>query len=480
MRKELFFIFLLYLFLIFQIPFFVGDEGYYSISITNAIENGIKPYLLFFNVPSFWKPPLMVNVYSIIAIPFIEIFNLDAIYAYRIGSLLFSIFNVILVYLISKEFVEDKKKVKWITIIVALNPVILIYGTKIFMETMAMTFIFLGIYGCIKYKNENKKIWLSLIPLSIVGASYTKSFTIGIMSILLCGLYFFLFNLKKMDKFIVMSVIGILICVGIAYYSGFPEMYYNLFKEDFFTSRMQSIFVENTFSTLSTMLYLVPLFLISWKTINVRDKKDLFMLIWFIPLIPIIIKTPFVWYSFYFILPIVYLALKGIQIKSIDMIMIIFLIGVGLFFTMENFKGHKENEIITYFEENINKKDCIYVTGAPEVVLYSYLYHENYNFNFILKGAFEYEEMDLVSYHYFEEEEINKIINSKEEKCIENEKELFLSTINVNNNYYRSCNENCKYPKYILISSHPKINIENCYIIKEFERDVLWKCGNTN
>jgi len=291
--------FLLYFILIFQIPQFIGDEGYYSISITDALNNGIQPYLLFFNVPGFWKPPLMVNTYAIIAIPFIELFNLDIVYAYRLGSVVFSVLNVILVYLISREFV-DKKKAKWITIVYALNPIILIFGTKIFMETMAMTFVFAGILGAIKYTKENKNIWLSLIPLSIFGASYTKSFTIGIMGILLCGLYFFLFNLKKIDKFILATIMGIGLCILFAYYSGFPEVYYKLLIEDFFTTRMQSIYTDNFFSTLSTLFYLLPLWLVGWKSINIKERENIFMIIWIIPLFPILLKTPFVWYAFIF------------------------------------------------------------------------------------------------------------------------------------------------------------------------------------
>jgi len=166
MYKFFFISFLLYFILIFQIPQFIGDEGYYSISITDAINNGIQPYLLFFNVPGFWKPPLMIDVYTLIAIPFIQLFNMDIVYAYRIGSVIFSVLNVILVYLISKEFV-DKEKAKWITIIYMFNPIILIFGTKVFMETMTMTFVYSGILGTIKYTKENNNILLALILLII-------------------------------------------------------------------------------------------------------------------------------------------------------------------------------------------------------------------------------------------------------------------------------------------------------------------------
>jgi 4-amino-4-deoxy-L-arabinose transferase-like glycosyltransferase len=473
MNKFFFILFLIYFILIFQIPGFVGDEGYYSISITDAINNGIKPYLLFFEIPAFWKPPLMVNIYALIAIPLIELFNLDIVYAYRIGSVIFSTLNVILVYLISKEFV-GKEKAKWITIIYALNPIILIFGTKIFMETMAMTFVFAGILGCIKYKEKNEIIWLGLIPLSIFGASYTKSFTIGIMSILLCGLYFFLFNFKKIDKFVILCLIGILACVGFAYYSGFPEMYFKLFMEDFFTNRLDSINTNNLFLMLSSIIYLIPLFLVGLKKIDIKDKKNIFMIVWFLPLIPIMIKTPFVWYAFYFILPIIYLAIRGIETKGIDLIIIIFLIFLGVYFTYENFMGHinlEENTIQKIIEQEVGGK-CIYVMGGPEMQIYSYLYHNNYNFNFILNGNFEKVNGEIKNVHYFEKIEIEKLF-SLDEKCIENKKNIELG-----NQHYKSCNENCKIPEYILINSEPKIDIEKCEIFKEFQKMILWKCLN--
>lgn len=473
MNKFFFISFLIYFILIFQIPNFVGDEGYYSISITDAINNGIKPYLLFFEIPAFWKPPLMVDVYALIAIPFIELFNLDVVYAYRMGSVIFSTLNVILVYFISREFV-DKEKAKWITIIYALNPIILIFGTKIFMETMTMTFVFSGILGCIKYREKNEIIWLGLIPLSIFGASYTKSFTIGIMSILLCGLYFFLFNLKRMDKLIFVVLIGILACIGFAYYSGFPEMYYKLFMEDFFTNRMSSLNTDNLFSILSSIIYLIPLFIVGFRKIDIRDKKDIFMLLWFLPLIPIMIKTSFVWYAFYFILPLVYLALKGIDINGIDLIIVVFLIILGLYFTYENFMGHinlEENYIQEYLEQNANES-CVYVMGGPEMQIYSYLYHNNYNFNFILNGNFQKVNNEIKNVHYFKEIKIEELFNI-DEYCIEGKEYIELG-----NQYYKSCNEKCKVPEYILITSEPKIGIEKCEIVKESKKIILWKCSN--
>jgi hypothetical protein len=480
MNKFFFISFLLYFILIFQIPSFIGDEGYYSISITEAINNGIKPYMLFFELPAFWKPPLMINVYALIAIPLIEIFNMDIVYAYRFGSVIFTALNVILVYLISTKFV-DKEKAKWITIIFALNPVVLIYGTKIFMETMSITFVLLGILGAIKFTEKNENVWLGLIPLSIFGAAYTKSYTIGLMSILLCGLYFVIFNLKKIDKFIISTLVGVLICIIFAQFSGFPEIYYDLFMEDFFTTRMQYFYIENFFNTLSTQIYLLPIFIMGWKKIDWKNKKDLFMIIWLIPLIPIMLKTPFVWYAFYFILPLAYLAVKCIDIKGIDLIVLMFLICIGLFIGHSNFEGHNKNvnfEIQKYFDENISKESCIIVMGAPEMMMYSYLYHNDYNFNFVLSGGFNHSKEESISTHTIPKEKINEYrINylSNYDDCIEQKEYLYLS-ISVENNYFRSCREKCSKPEYILISATPEVDIKDCYIIKKFDNLNLWKC----
>ncbi len=480
MYRFFFISFLLYFILIFQIPFFVGDEGYYSISITEAINNGIKPYMLFFKVPSFWKPPLMVNFYALIAAPLIEVFKMDMVYAYRFGSVIFTTINVILVYFISNKFI-DKEKAKWITIIFAISPVILIFGTKIFMESMSLTFVLLSILGTIKFTEKNENIWLGLIPIGVLGAAYTKSYTIGIMSILLCGLYFFLFNIKKMDKFIIASLMGIVLCIIFAYVSGFPEVYYDLFMEDFFTTRMQYFYMGNLFNTLATIIYLLPIFILGWKKIDWKDKKDLFMIIWLIPLIPIMIRTPFVWYAFYFILPLAYLAIKCIDVKGIDLIVLVFLIFIGLFITYQNFEGHKENvnfEIQNYLEENVSKESCILIMGAPEMMMYSYLYHNDYNFNFVLSGGFNHSKGESFGVHNISIEKINEYKNnylSNYDDCIENKEYLYLS-ISVEKNYFRSCREKCSKPEYILISSKPEVDIEKCKIIKKFDNMNLWKC----
>jgi hypothetical protein len=480
MYKFFFISFILYFILIFQIPSFIGDEGYYSISITDTINNGIKPYILFFEMPAFWKPPLMVNLYALIAIPLIEIFNMNIVHAYRFGSVIFTTLNVILAYLISTHFV-DKNKAKWITIIFALNPIVLIFGTKIFMETMSITFVLLGILGAIKFTEKNENIWLGLIPLSIFGAAYTKSYTIGLMSILLCGLYFFLFNIKKMDKFIITTIIGILLCIIFAHYSGFPQVYYDLFMEDFFTSRMQNFYIENFFNILATLIYLVPIFIIGWKKIDLKDKKNLFMVIWLIPLIPIMLKTPFVWYAFYFILPLAYLAIKCIDVKGIDLVVLIFLIFISLFVTYNNFEEHNKNvnfEIQEYIEKNISKESCILVMGAPEMMLYSYLYHNDFNFNFVLNGGFDHSKNKTRSIHYLSDKQINKYrVNyiSNNKGCIENKDYLFLSLYS-ENNFFRSCKEKCSKPEYIFINTTPEVNITNCYIIKKFDNLNLWKC----
>lgn len=481
MYKFFFISFLLYFILIFQIPFIIGDEGYYSISITDTINEGIKPYTLFLGMPAFWKPPLMIDVYALIAIPLIEIFNMDMVYAYRFGSVIFSTINVMLVYLIANSFL-DKEKAKWVTIIFALNPVILIYGTKIFMETMSLTFVLLGILGSIKFTEKNEKLWLGLIPISIFGAAYTKSFTIGIMSILLCGLYFVLFNLNKINKYILSVLIGVGLCILFAYYSGFPESYYDLFIEDFFTTRMQSMYVGNFFTTLSTLIYLIPLLFVGWRNIDLKDKKNIFMIIWILPLIPILIKTPFVWYAFYFILPLTYLAIKGLKMDSIDLIVILFLILIGIFIAHLNFVEHSEDEIVdihNFLKEEIDKEKCLFVIGAPEVVTYSYLYHEGFNFNFILNGGFNYTGDYRTSTHFFTEQEINNLKNnylSNHDNCIENKEYLYLS-ISVYENNFRSCKESCIKPDYILISAIPEIEIENCEIIKDYNNLILWKCS---
>ncbi len=86
---------------------FIGDEGYYSISIYEAINNGPNLYITFLDKPAFWKPFLMVDAYALMA----QLWNwaLPPTISYRLCSAIFSAINVGLVYQISRNFVDEKK-----------------------------------------------------------------------------------------------------------------------------------------------------------------------------------------------------------------------------------------------------------------------------------------------------------------------------------------------------------------------------------
>jgi len=112
------------------------------------------------------------------------------------------------------------------------------------------------------------------------------------------------------------------------------------------------------------------------------------------------------------------------------------------------------------------------------MVIYSYLYHNNYNFNFVLSGGYIHSKERRINFHNIKEEKINEYKENyllNYEDCIEDKEYLYLS-IFVENNYLRSCRKECSKPEYVLISATPEVNIEGCYIIKKFEEINLWKC----
>lgn len=361
---------------------FAGDEGYYSMSIYEAINNGPNIYITFFGKPAFWKPFLMVDVYAMLAKPFFG--AIPSTVLYRSISALFSAIGAYFTYLISRRFVDEKKAII-ATAIYMFNPIILIYGTKIFMETFAMTSVLGGLAALTTlHKNENRSarmLCIMAVTAAILGAAFGKSTTIGIMALGIYLMYSYLIDKELLVDVAIAGVISAAVIFLIPYASQFPDAYFKLYAEDFFTKRIGSkTWLNNTISTAGFMLYLLPIFAVGWKSIK-RDNKTLFLLLWVAPLILIAIKTPYLWYAFYFIMPISILAAQAISLNKLDITVAFLLIMTGtlMFIQFEQkTKTSDGQKLITYCKENISKQSCILYMGAISPPMYSYLEHKGY------------------------------------------------------------------------------------------------------
>ena len=475
--------FLLYLaiVLIFQY-WFVGDEGYYSVSIYEALKNGPNLYITFLGVPVFWKPFLMVDVYALIAGP---LSGMPAQIAYRIPSVLFSAINVVLVYALAKEFVDEKKALLT-SIVYALNPIILIFGTKIFMETLAMTFIFAGMYATIALCKGKR--WTLGVALAIIGAAFSKSTTIGLMGLLLYAAYAFFANRKKLGSVAVAGAVAALVVFLVPFLTHFPEAFFRLYWEDFFTRRINTnIYGENIFTTMASLLYLLPIILVSAQGIKVKEWKNMFLLLWIIPLIPILILTPYNWYAYYFVFPLVLIALKGISDNVLDKVMIFILVLVGAYIGYLNiYQAAEEPEMktIEFIAHNISKESCILFAGAINPMSYSYLEINGYKFNVAITNVILANGTTRIYDANISQEQLNKLVNDYENanfiEGITKKKYLFAEWNRFTPEIaLKTENYNCTKFDYVIVTDYyRKYNFTGYELAMEGDSIRIWKLAS--
>jgi hypothetical protein len=463
---------------------FVGDEGYYSLSIFEAIKNGPQLFITFLGTPIFWKPFLMVDVYSFIAGPLAGM--VPAQIAYRIPSAIFSAINVVLAYAIAKEFVGEKKALL-VAAVYMLNPVILLFGTKIFMETIAMTFVFAGLYATIALCKEKKDNWaLCLgIALAMVGAAFAKSTTIGLMALLLYAMYAFFANRKKLVGIGIAGAVAVIVICLVPFLTQFPEAFFKLYGEDFFTKRIgTNIFGTNIVETLAATLYLIPVLFVSIRGINIKEWKNIFILLWLLPLLAIMILTPFTWYAYYFILPLALLAVKGLSdnIMDVGILGVLVLMGVYFgYFNIERYSAIPELKTVDFIAQNISKDSCVLFTGAISPMSYSYLETNRYNFNVVITNSIYANGTDRIYDANISQAQLDQLINNYEKadfidglskrKYLFTEWNRFTDEMRV-----RTENYNCTKFDYVIVTDYyRKYDVPGYELVRDANDTRVWK-----
>ncbi|MEM3364508.1 MAG: glycosyltransferase family 39 protein [Candidatus Micrarchaeia archaeon] len=470
---------------------FIGDEGFYAISIFEAIKNGPQLYITFLGTPVFWKPFLMIDVYAMLVQPLASV--LPPYTAYRIPSALFSAINVVLVYHISKEFFEEKKALM-ISALYALNPLILLFGTKVFMESLTMSFVFFGLLATTHIcKKDSKLDWVSAflgIALAITGASFSKSTTIGLMAFLIYGMYAFLANRKKIWVIALAGVVSAAVVFIVPFLTKFPDAFFKLYMEDFFTRRIDfETYPENIISMAALSSYLIPLLFVSILGIRKLDSKELFLVLWVLPLPVIMLMTPYVWYGYYFVLPLVAISLMGISPSNkIDMAIVIAMLVLGLLIYAGAEASHSqisELKTIEYMEKHIEREQCILYVGALSPMTIAYLEVSGHNFNAIINNAaidkkangtstiildanLTQEQLQVAVYDY---------MNVRFAEDISNRKYLFAQWKGPGSNLrLKSINKKCSDFEYVIVTDYYKrLTINGYQLVSDEDQMRVWK-----
>ncbi|MBW6411069.1 glycosyltransferase family 39 protein [Clostridium weizhouense] len=99
----------------------------------------------------------------------IKIFS-NPLVAIRFINIIFSMLNVILIFFISKEIFQDKKKSIWVLLISSVYPPMIIYNNVYCSENMAMPLLLLSIlmfFKAMNINNKNKLFFFSMSGLSL-------------------------------------------------------------------------------------------------------------------------------------------------------------------------------------------------------------------------------------------------------------------------------------------------------------------------
>ncbi len=371
-----------------------------------------------------------------------------------------------------------------------LNPIILIYGTKIFMETFAMTFVFAGLLAtmqmCRKDNKINEYALHAAVAIAIVGASFAKSTTIGIMAVMIYAMYAFFANKKKLGGIIMSAAVSAGIILAIPFLTEFPNAYFKLYMEDFFIKRFdKNIWFNNLVSVIGAIIHLVPAYIIGWSKVDIKKWKNKFLLLWIAPLLIIALKTPYVWYAYYFILPLSIVALAGINMDKLDIAVIAALIiaGIGTFAFANYMHVNKTTELktIEYISENVSNDSCVLYAGAITPMIYSYLEHNGYNFNIALSNVLWRNGTETVLDANLTNEQLNKLVHNYTNANFINklsEKKYLFSEWNSMSDEIRFIteNDNCTMFDYAIITDYyKKHRVDGYRLVYSDKQITVWK-----
>ncbi|WP_253198476.1 glycosyltransferase family 39 protein [Clostridium gasigenes] len=134
----------------------------------------------------------------------------NSLEAIRFINIIFSMFNVIILFFISKEIFNDEEKSIWVLFISAIYPPMIIYNNVYCSENMAIPLLLLSILMFLKSFNNNNrsKNKLLFILASGVSLSATQIFRpIGYVMIIAYIMYVFIYFREKIRIKIIMNVL---------------------------------------------------------------------------------------------------------------------------------------------------------------------------------------------------------------------------------------------------------------------------------
>ena len=197
---------------VFLLPFFPVDETrYLTVAWEMKLNHSLVPLL--HGAPYSHKPPLL---FALINLDWF-IFGVNE-KTLRCIPLVFSLFNITIIYKISLTIWKDEKIAKYSSIIMASTLIYLVWSTLIMFDIILTFFVLVGIYGLISASKSNIRKGLALISISIGGGLLTKGPVI-FAHLLPVSLLYFLWRPKdglEIKRWYFIIFFGVLIGTAIA------------------------------------------------------------------------------------------------------------------------------------------------------------------------------------------------------------------------------------------------------------------------
>lgn len=184
----------------------------------------------------------------------------------RILPAFFAILNLVLLYFISKKLSSSRSIALLAGLLFAFNVYSLIAGLQIDIDGAILPFFVLASYNAFLHISDNKKLWLPIFALSLIGGFLTKLPFILFVGALIVDYYFAhrnedRFRFKKI-MLLVGSALTLFVFVALFFYLFSPDKFRNVvsYAEDFksfdFGSRA---YLDLIFKILKSFVLLSPL-----------------------------------------------------------------------------------------------------------------------------------------------------------------------------------------------------------------------------
>lgn len=191
-------------------PSIYWDEasiGYNAYSVLKTGRDEWEEFLpLHFRAFGEFKLP--VYIYS--TIPFIKIFNLNAL-SVRLPSVFFSLGIILLTYLIARKTRMGKIASLFSTFFIVITPWLFIFSRTGYEATAGLMFFLMAIY--LYYKAKKRKVWFFFSVMAIITSMYSYN-SFRIISPIFLGIgttHFIYINRKRLRKVLLITAVSIAI-----------------------------------------------------------------------------------------------------------------------------------------------------------------------------------------------------------------------------------------------------------------------------